>query len=59
MGETECAVTRIKILSSEQETDKRRADWGFSGRDRVYYRQCHFAAAGWEKAKVWEWKKAK
>jgi hypothetical protein len=45
-------VTRIKILSSEQETDKRQADWGFSGRDRVCYRQCQFAAADWRKGKA-------
>jgi len=44
-------VTRIKILSSEQETDKRQVDWGCSGKDRVCYRQCQFAAADWRKGK--------
>jgi hypothetical protein len=38
-GEAECAVTRIKILSPEQEADKRQAGWGFSGRDRACYRE--------------------
>jgi hypothetical protein len=73
LREAECSVTRIKILSSEQETDKRQAGWGFSGRDRACYRETDIKFSRlWmllgsasslrqtgEKAKVWEAKKAK